>query len=122
MIWTDEKVTQLKFMWGRGESASVIAAEMGISRSATLGKVHRLRLPHRRTVATAPYIRVGAPRSSRAKAAILERAAAKLNLDRSKRIEPTVKKFNIKTPLPELTKGQLRAMLKQAVINTAAMT
>jgi GcrA cell cycle regulator len=42
--WTVERVDLLKTLWADGASASKIAAELGISRSATLGKVHRLKL------------------------------------------------------------------------------
>lgn len=124
MIWTDERIAELKVLWARGTSATLIAASFGdISRSAVLGKVHRLGLPHRNTILERPYSRPVATytRPSRSKAAIAARALASLNVERPKRIEPTVKKFNIKTPLPELTKSELRAMLTQAVINTAAM-
>lgn len=46
--WTPERIEQLKTLWGLGESSSIIADKMGLpSRSAVLGKVHRLRLPLR---------------------------------------------------------------------------
>lgn len=49
MIWTDERVELVKKRWTDGLSASDIAAELGegITRSAVLGKVHRLQLPIR---------------------------------------------------------------------------
>jgi len=124
MIWTDDKVAELRVLWARGTSATLIAAAFGdVSRSAVLGKVHRLGLPHRNTMIERPYIRPVEKytRPSRTKVAIAARALASLNVVRPARFEPTVKKLNIKTPLPELTKTELRAMLKQAVINTAAM-
>jgi GcrA cell cycle regulator len=42
--WNSERVAILKELWQRGASASKIASELRISRSAILGKVHRLKL------------------------------------------------------------------------------
>ena len=48
MAWTDERVEQLKTMWGEGMSASQIAKELGgVTRNAVIGKVHRLGLSSR---------------------------------------------------------------------------
>ena len=48
MSWTDERVEQLKKMWGEGPSASQIAKELGgVTRNAVIGKVHRLGLSNR---------------------------------------------------------------------------
>ena len=45
MSWTDEKVTKLKELWGKGNTASEIAQIIGgISRNAVIGKAHRLNL------------------------------------------------------------------------------
>jgi GcrA cell cycle regulator len=42
--WTAERVTMLQLLWARGASAAAIAAELGgLSRSAVLGKILRLR-------------------------------------------------------------------------------
>jgi len=47
--WTDERIAALKRLWSEGYSASRIAALLGgISRSAVIGKVHRLNLSERR--------------------------------------------------------------------------
>ncbi len=49
--WTDERVGQLRTMWGEGKSATEIAIHFGtVSRNAVLGKVHRLKLAERDTV------------------------------------------------------------------------
>ena len=54
MSWTDERVDVLKKMWGEGQSASVIAKELGgVTRNAVIGKVHRLGLSNRITSTTA---------------------------------------------------------------------
>jgi GcrA cell cycle regulator len=49
-LWTDERTADLKRMWAQGLSATQIAYRLGLdSRSAVLGKVHRLKLAERRT-------------------------------------------------------------------------
>jgi GcrA cell cycle regulator len=43
--WTDERVAALRKFWAAGDTAEVIAGKFGgISRSAVIGKVHRLKL------------------------------------------------------------------------------
>ncbi|KMK68542.1 GcrA family cell cycle regulator [Puniceibacterium sp. IMCC21224] len=55
MSWTDERVEQLKKMWGEGQSASQIAKELGgVTRNAVIGKVHRLGLSNRAGSGPAP--------------------------------------------------------------------
>ena len=45
MSWTEEKVSKLKDLWGKGQTASQIAEIIGgISRNAVIGKAHRLNL------------------------------------------------------------------------------
>ena len=45
MGWTEEKVSKLKELWGRGNTASQIAEILGgVSRNAVIGKAHRLNL------------------------------------------------------------------------------
>lgn len=48
-VWTEKRVTTLKIMWLGGSSAAAIARELGdgVTRSAVLGKVDRLKLPKR---------------------------------------------------------------------------
>lgn len=50
-LWTDERITRLRKLWGEGHSASQIASRLdcGLSRCAVIGKVHRLKLPTRMT-------------------------------------------------------------------------
>lgn len=51
MIWTDEKVEELRKLWAKGYSASQIADSIGgVTRNAVIGKVHRLGLSGRLTV------------------------------------------------------------------------
>ncbi len=45
MSWTEEKVSKLKELWGKGSTASQIAEIIGgVSRNAVIGKAHRLDL------------------------------------------------------------------------------
>ena len=45
MSWTEEKVSKLKELWGKGKTASQIAEIIGgISQNAVIGKAHRLNL------------------------------------------------------------------------------
>jgi hypothetical protein len=46
-IWTDDKVETLKAMWERGATGALIAEAIGMSRSAVVGKAHRLGLTAR---------------------------------------------------------------------------
>lgn len=49
--WTTDRIELLETLWARGDSAGRIAAQLGgITRSAVLGKVHRLKLPSRITL------------------------------------------------------------------------
>ena len=42
--WTDKKLSLLKKFWTEGKTAAAIAQRLGVSRSAVLGKIFRLRL------------------------------------------------------------------------------
>ena len=65
MSWTDERVEVLKKMWGEGQSASVIAKELGgVTRNAVIGKVHRLGLSNRVTSTTAKPAAKGKTKSA----------------------------------------------------------
>ena len=47
-FWNDQRITRLKFLWGEGMTCAAIAEDMGApSRSAIIGKVHRLGLSQR---------------------------------------------------------------------------
>jgi GcrA cell cycle regulator len=43
-IWTRERIALLKRLWTDGKTATAIAAQLHMSKSAVLGKVFRLRL------------------------------------------------------------------------------
>jgi GcrA cell cycle regulator len=87
--WNESRVAQLTRRWAEGASASVIARELGgVSRSAVLGKVHRLKLRQpdaklqriRRVGAGRPR-RFGARRGPRPGGALLKAAFRALGLD-----------------------------------------
>ena len=57
MSWTEEKVSKLKELWGKGNTASQIAEIIGgISRNAVIGKAHRLNLSAKIKTRTASNI------------------------------------------------------------------
>jgi len=61
--WTQQRVETLVALWGEGLSASKISAQMGgITRSAVIGKVHRLNLPERVTKTSLPNVGNRTPR------------------------------------------------------------
>ena len=45
--WNDEAVGRLRSLWSEGHSTAEIGRRLGISKSAVVGKVHRLDLPAR---------------------------------------------------------------------------
>ena len=45
--WNDEAVSRLRSLWSEGHSTAEIGRRLGISKSAVVGKVHRLDLPAR---------------------------------------------------------------------------
>lgn len=47
MSWTPEKIKQLKKLWQKGKSTVEIGKELGMSKNAVVGKVHRLGLDSR---------------------------------------------------------------------------
>jgi GcrA cell cycle regulator len=52
--WTSERVEQLKGCIGAGLTCSQIAAEIGVTRNAVIGKMNRLGLSHPRSAPTLP--------------------------------------------------------------------
>ena len=58
--WTLARIETLKTLWAAGSSAALISVEMGVSRSAVLGKVKRLGLPDRALVQRKKYCRKSA--------------------------------------------------------------
>lgn len=64
MSWTDNRVEKLKDLWAEGLSASVISGQLGVSRSAVLGKVHRLGLSGRPASTKKPKRKSRAPKKT----------------------------------------------------------
>ena len=65
--WTDKKLSLLKILWTEGKTAVAIAQCLGVSKSAVLGKVFRLRLATsdqrpEPTAACSPMLRRKGPR------------------------------------------------------------
>lgn len=57
-VWTDERLEQLKALWGEGLSITQIGLKLGVSRNAVVGKVHRMGLPKRQS----PIVRSANPK------------------------------------------------------------
>lgn len=151
-FWTELNISRLKILWAEGYTATVIAGELGCSRNAVIGKIHRLKLPEplmkRGPVKDGTYISQLSPqvRESRRLAQMRRRQRVR-EIGRQEYLkqqrdaiwladskEETRKEFlaNGANPhsaayrkhmrrAPELTKGELREMLRLAVQNTAAM-
>jgi len=78
MSWTEERIDQLKRLWGQGMTASQIAEELGgVSRNAVIGKAHRLGLEARPSpVKAGDAAAAGAPAPTAAPPPVPEKAAA----------------------------------------------
>ena len=112
--WTDKNVRTLKEAWDSGMSATILGAIMGVSRCAILGKARRLKLKPRIDKAMRVAARI---ERERVRAAKVDRKKTAIALQ-----PPSTFGFvQVQKKDEELTKGQLRAMLTEAVRNTAAM-
>ena len=101
--WSGERVALLKTLWAKGETADAIGIRLGgLSRSAVLGKVFRLRLDAAGTASASP---AWAPPSGRDKKApgLARRRRGK----RDRRPEPPASRRQHKTLL-ELTNETCR--------------
>jgi hypothetical protein len=122
--WPDERTERLKVLWAEGaSSATVIGRELGMSRNAILGKVHRLGLESR---AIEPRPKV--TKAEKQRVAIDNpsdfggvRRPSRVNRTRAHEGMRTISIAETNRILQEPTKNQLRAMLAEAVRNTAAM-
>lgn len=47
MVWTDERIEQLKELWSEGLTTGEIGKRLGVSKNAVVGKAHRLGLKGR---------------------------------------------------------------------------
>jgi GcrA cell cycle regulator len=77
MDWTEDRIETLAKLWREGYSASQVARQLGgVSRSAVIGKVHRMGLAGRDTPARPRVPDDPAPRRDRASAGGVRRVAA----------------------------------------------
>lgn len=110
-MWTTQRVQQLTTLWASGLSGSAIASEMGgLTRNAVIGKANRLQLPTRTKKGHRPP-RVRHPRTDRP-----PRPRRPIHPD------PRTPRCYRAPRRDDLTKNQLRAMLADAVRNTAALS
>lgn len=129
-IWTEDRITDLRRLWDEGYSCSQIASVMncGLTRNAIIGKVRRLGLSER--VWGNGYSRIVNPTP------LVDKPPRPARRPRFERLPKPPKILNVVSPLtgaliskiitrrprePERTKTELRAMLTNAVQNTAAM-
>jgi GcrA cell cycle regulator len=107
MSWDAKDVALLKKLWAQGQSAAQIARRLGYSRNAVCAKLVRLDLKRGHKPPTAkPRIR-SAPKRMPASLAACVRPVAKM-----------VSRKKLTKQPKEFTKGQLYAILAEAVRNT----
>jgi GcrA cell cycle regulator len=114
--WPESSITTLRRMWDEGRTATEIARELhGVSRSAVLGKVHRLGLEARKLAPLRPA-RLPAPKTVRDPSdedRRLTQALARKGKAQQARARATVRKLMLATqplniPFSELTRDQCR--------------
>jgi len=138
--WTVAKTIVLKDLWAKGLSASEVAKHVGVSRSAVLGKLWRLGaappagkkpIVIRRVYTRQPIEVTKANARERVKRYRLKvklerpfeagQEARERLLERGASTTSAVYRRHLPQIPVDMTKGQLRAMLAQAVQNTAAL-
>jgi hypothetical protein len=139
--WTDERIATLTKMWAEGYSATRIALALELTRNSVIGKIIRLKLPEPAeklpVIADRSYIRQ-LPEITAEKRRARERRYARARSEKRKHCFEAKKDVRAQflargasphsaayrkhlPPLPEMSKGELRAMLAQAIQNTAAL-
>ncbi|WP_372837313.1 GcrA family cell cycle regulator [Puniceibacterium confluentis] len=118
MSWTDERVEQLKKMWGEGQSASQIAKELGgVTRNAVIGKVHRLGLSNRVGAPGAAEPSPGAaPASADAATDARPKPAAPRPDTKPKIPQPKTESARPVSPEPELQTQSAQPPARRAII------
>lgn len=104
--WTPERSKTAADMWINGATGGDIAKLFGISRSAAIGKIHRLNLPKRISLISSPKQKA----SSRLKRANMENKPR----TKPKPSKPTVAEHNPQTPPHDLLKPDNRALKSEA--------
>jgi len=112
MSWDAKDIALLKELWAAGHSAGQIASRLGLSRNAVSAKLKRLghKRGHKPPTANPRIVavRTRKPALAAACARPVERVVSK----------PKLKSKPATTPTREFTKGELYAMLANAVRNT----
>lgn len=114
MYWPAEREAEFVALWETTNlSASQIAHRLHVSRSAVLGKAHRMNLSTRSHMITSRY---GDGDARRDKLPPKHRFLPPRIVAE---VSPPAPQFY--RPAPQMTKNQLRSFLSQAVRNTAAI-
>jgi GcrA cell cycle regulator len=112
MSWDAKDIALLKELWAAGHSAGQIASRLGLSRNAVSAKLKRLghKRGHKPPTANPRIVavRTRKPALAAACARPVDRVVSK----------PKLKSKPAATPTREFTKGELYAMLANAVRNT----
>lgn len=138
--WSEDREARLVELWDdEAMSATMIAAEMGITRCAVLGKAHRMKLPSRKETHRSDAVRLGlAPKREKkprrqvvintghSNIAMLPRSQ---DLAAEQRQRALARGYSKSSPsyramfgvAPEMTPNQRRQFLADAMRNTAAM-
>lgn len=96
MVWTDEKIKNLKKLWLKGATTAEIAKKLGLSKNSVIGKVHRLNLetrpsPIKKKVSVSPAKKLKQPAKKQERIGIME---LKLNTCRWPIGDPTDEDFH----------------------------
>ena len=110
-MWDAASVALLKKLWTCGYSAGQIAGRLGHSRNAVCAKLRRMGLKRGHTPPTAKPKIVSVPKRKLALLAACARPVHKVVSAR----KPVAR------PPKEFTKSQLKAMLAEAIANTARL-
>lgn len=126
MFWTDEKVATLKDLWEQGYSGSLIAERIGCTRNAILGKVFRLQLEQRierqhPSISKPRVVPQQRPRRTTGFALERPRLIRRTFLKRCTAPKTSAAYRNHLPIMPEMSKSELRAMLRAAVENTVSL-
>ena len=111
VMWDAASVALLKKLWASGHSAGQIASRLGHSRNAVCAKLLRMGLKRGHGPPTAKPKIVSVPKRKPALLAACARPVHKVVFAR----KPVVR------PPKEFTKSQLKAMLTEAIANTARL-
>ena len=121
MRWDEEDVTLLKRFWASGQSAAQIARRLGHSRGAVCGKLRRLGLKrgHAPPTAKPKIVSRSNKRLQQSLVSVPKRRPAQLAACHRPVDRVVSSRKPVATQPKEFTKGQLYAMLAEAVRNTS---